>query len=89
MEFLVSGNGKLGSVLENVRGGLFPVNILLHDTVLEYPDSREQVERFLVARSDTIKNQAHYDLLPCRATLLPELGFLQADDIANILHDTV
>lgn len=40
-------------------GGLFSVNILLHDTVLEDTDGGEEVQRVLVTGIDTVKDQAN------------------------------
>jgi hypothetical protein len=69
--------------------GLVAVNVLLHDTVLVDTDSREQIERALVAGVDTVEYQAHDNLLPSRAALVPELRLLQVDNVADVLHDTV
>lgn len=73
----------------NVSNGLISINILLHDTILVDTDSGEQIERALVARVNTVENKAHDNLLPSRTTLVPELGFLQVDNVADVLHDTV
>jgi hypothetical protein len=73
----------------NVGNSLVSVDILLHDTVLVNTDGGEQVESALVARVDTVEDQAHNNLLPGWATLVPELGFLQVDNVADVLHDTV
>ena len=73
----------------NVGNSLVSVDILLHDTVLVNTDGGEQVESALVARVDTVENQADNDLLPGWASLVPELGLLQVDDVADVLHDTV
>jgi hypothetical protein len=69
--------------------GLVTVDVLLHDTILVDTDGREQVECALVARVDTVENKAHDNLLPSRAALVPELGLLQVDNVADVLHDTV
>ena len=72
-----------------MSNGLISVNVLLHDTVLVDADSGEQVESTLVAGVNTVENQAHDDLLPGRTALVPELGLLQVDNVADVLHDTV
>ena len=69
--------------------GFFAVNVTLHDTVLVDTDSREDIQGILVARVDTVKNQADNDLLPSRTTLVPEFGLLEVDDVADVLHHTV
>ena len=73
----------------DVSNGLVAVNVLLHDTILVDTNGREQIERALVARVDTVENQADDDLLPSWASLVPELGLLQVDNVADVLHDTV
>jgi hypothetical protein len=104
-ELLVGRDGELRGVLElrllawpldcrfcsthDMGNGLVSVNVLLHDTILVYTDSREQVERALVAGVDTVEDEAHDNLLPSRAALVPELGLLQVDNVADVLHDTV
>ena len=80
---------QLGRVFENVGGGLLAVNIALHDTVLENTERGEQIERALVARVNTVEDEADDNLLPSRAALVPELGLFQVDNIADVLHDTV
>ena len=77
------------SATDNVSNCLVSVDILLHDAVLVDTDCSEQIKRALVARVDTIENQAHDNLLPSWATLVPELGFLEVDNVADVLHDTV
>ena len=72
-----------------MSNSLVSVDILLHDTILVDTDSGEQVKSTLVARVDTVENQAHNNLLPSGATLVPELGLLQVDNVADVLHDTV
>lgn len=73
----------------NVRSRLLAVDIPLHDTVLVDTNGGEDVERALVAGVDTVEDQAHDNLLPGRTTLVPELGLLQVDNIADVLHNTV
>ena len=73
----------------NVGNSLISVDIFLHDTVLVNTDGGEQVESALVARVDTVENEAHDNLLPSRTTLVPELRLLQVDNVADVLHDTV
>jgi hypothetical protein len=72
-----------------VSNGLVAVDVLLHDTVLVDTNGGEQIECALVARVNTVENQADNDLLPGWASLVPELGLLQVDDVADILHYTV
>ncbi len=73
----------------NVSNGLLSVDILLHDTILIDTDGGQEVKGALVAGVDTVENKADDNLLPSRATLVPELGLLQVDNVANVLHDTV
>lgn len=68
---------------------LFAIDIALHNTVLVDADSGKNVQNFFIARVDTVKDQGHDDLLPRWATLIPELGLLQVDDVPDILHDAV
>ena len=72
-----------------MSNGLLSIDIALHDTILVDTNGSEQVEGALVARIDTVKNKADDNFLPSRATLVPELGFLQVHNVADILHDTV
>lgn len=69
--------------------GFFPVNVTFHDPILVNTNGSENVEDVLVARVNTVKDQADDNLLPGRATFVPELGFLEVDDLADVLHDTV
>lgn len=73
----------------NVCSSLLAVNVLLHDAVLVDTDGCEQVEGALVAGIDTVEDQADDNLLPGGPALVPELGLLQVDNVADILHDTV
>ena len=73
----------------NVRHGLLSVNITLHDTVLIDTNGRQQVKGVLVAGVDAVKDQADDDLLPGWATLVPELGLFQIDNVPDVLHDAV
>ena len=73
----------------DVSNCFFSVNILLHDTVLVDANGCEEIKRALVARVDTVENQANNNFLPSRATLVPKLRFLQVHDITDVLHDTV
>lgn len=72
-----------------MRFRVFPVDVVLHDSVLVDPYSCQQVEGLFVAGADSVKDQAHDDLLPRGASLVPKLGSFQVDDVADILHDTV
>lgn len=69
--------------------GLVSVNVLLHDTILVDTHGGEQIKSTLVAGVDTVENKADDNLLPSRATLVPELGLLQVDNVADVLHYTV
>ncbi len=73
----------------NMGNGLFSVDITLHDTILIDTDGGQEIEGALVAGVDTVENKADHDLLPSWATLVPELGLLQVDNVTNVLHDTV
>ena len=88
-QLLVWRHGELGRVFEDVCHRLFTVDVLLHDAVLVDTDRCKDIERALVAGIDTVKNHAHHDLLPCRPALIPEFGFLEIDNIADILHHAV
>jgi hypothetical protein len=72
-----------------VSRGLAAVNVLLHDAVLVDADRRQEIERALVAGVDAVENETDDDLLPGRAALVPELGALEVDDVADVLHDAV
>lgn len=82
-------SGPAGVKTYDVRNSFPAVNRPLHDAVLVDAGCSQHVEGVLVARIDTIKDQATHNLLPSGTTLVPELRFLQVDDISNILHDTV
>jgi hypothetical protein len=104
-ELLVGRDGQLGGVfeLDSVKHGgwlyrlgtydvsdrLLAVNVLLHDTVLVDADRRQQVEGALVAGVDAVEDEAHDNLLPGRAALVPELGLFQVDNVADVLHDAM
>ena len=68
---------------------LFAVDILLHDTILEDTDCGQNIQGIFITRIDTIENHAHHNLLPRRATLVPELGLLEIYDLADVLHNTM
>lgn len=88
-QLLVGRHRQLSGVLENVRSGLLAVNVPLHDTVLVDTNGGQEIKRALVAGVDTIENEANDNLLPSWAALVPELGLLQVDNVADVLHDTV
>ncbi len=73
----------------NMCGSFLSVNVTLHDAILVDTDRSEKIEGALVTRIDTVKDQADDNLLPSRTALIPELGLLQVDDVADVLHDTV
>ena len=73
----------------DVSHGVFPVDILLHHTILVNPYSCQHVQCLLVTRVDAIENKAHHYLLPSWATLVPELCSLNIDDVTDVLHDAV
>ena len=70
-------------------GGWLAVDILLHDAILIDSDGGQNVKGVLVARIDTVKHEAHNNLLPGGAALVPELGSLEIDNVADVLHDAV
>lgn len=70
-----------------MSSSLLAVNILLHHTILVDANSREDVQSVFVARINAVKHQTHNDFLPGRSTFVPKLGFLQIDNIADVLHD--
>ncbi len=72
-----------------MRLGVFPVDVVFHDSILVDPYSCQQVEGLLVAGADPVKDQADDDFLPRGASLVPELGSFQVDNVADVLHDTV
>lgn len=68
----------------------FPaVDRALHDAVLVDSNCGQHVECVFIAGIDAIKNQGANNLLPGRATLVPEFRLLQIHNISNVLHDTV
>src|ERR1700712_4337355 len=69
--------------------GFATINVFLHDTVLVNTDSSKEIECSLVTRINTIENHADDNLLPGWTTFAPKLGFLQVDNVTNVLHDTV
>lgn len=73
----------------NMSDRLATVNILFHDAILVDTDRGQHVQGVFVAGLDTVENQTDHNLLPGRASLVPELRLLQIDDIADILHHTV
>ena len=73
----------------DVSNCLFTIDILLHDTILIDANGGEYVQNIFIARIDTIKNKSDDDFLPCRASLVPELGSFEVNNISNILHDTM
>ena len=73
----------------DVSNRLVAVDVLLHDTILVDTDGREEIERTLVTGVNTVENQADNDLLPGWASLVPEFGLLEVDNVTDVLHDTV
>ena len=69
--------------------GFLSVDVTFHDTVLVDTNGSQNVKSVLVTRIDTVKHETDDNLLPSRATLIPEFRFLQVDDVANVLHNTV
>lgn len=65
------------------------VDITFHDTVLVNTNGSKDVEGILVAGVDTVKDEGDDNLLPGRTTFVPELRFLQVDNVTDVLHDTV
>jgi len=73
----------------NVSDRLDTVNILLHDTILVDADGGKQIQCALVTGVDAVEDEADDNLLPRWATLVPKLGLLEVDDVADVLHNTV
>ena len=69
--------------------GIFSINVLLHNAILENTNGGKDIEGILVARVDSIENQTYHNLLPRGATFVPELRLLQIDNVSNVLHDTM
>lgn len=88
-ELLIRRDGQLGGVLENVGNRLVSVNVLLDHTVLVDTNGSQDVEHVLVHLLDTVENHAHDNLLPGRATPVPEGRLLQVDNVPDVLHDAV
>lgn len=86
---LVNDLRKGVSQAYNMRLGVSAINISLHDAILVDANGREEIEGALVARVDTVENQANNNFLPRWATFVPELGSLEVDNVANVLHNTV
>lgn len=72
-----------------MSNGFLPVDVFLHDSVLVDTDGGQYIQGVFVARVDTVKDHADDNLLPCRTAFVPELRFLQVDDITDVLHGTV
>ena len=72
-----------------MRCGLLSIDISLHDAILVDTNGCKQIESALVARINTVEDQADHDLLPCWTTLVPELGLLKVHDVADVLHYTM
>lgn len=73
----------------NMSHCLSAINIMLHDTILINSDGRKEVKGLFIAWFDSVEDQADDNFLPCRTSLVPELGLFQVHDILNILHDVV
>lgn len=88
-QLLVESASPIRDITYDVGHGFFAVDITLHDTILVDTDGRQDIQRILVARIDTVEHQGHDDLLPSGTTLVPELRFFEVHNITNVLHDTV
>lgn len=73
----------------DVGNGFLSIDITLHDAILVNTNGGQDIQHILVTGVDTIENQADYNLLPGRPTLVPELGLLQVHNVTDILHDTM
>src|SRR4051794_29611378 len=76
-------------VAHNMRNSLLTVNILLHHSVLVDTHRCKNIQSVLVTGVNAVKDQANNNLLPSRSSLVPELRFLEVDNVANVLHDTM
>lgn len=56
---------------------------------MEDTDRSQCVQGFFVARINSVEAETDDDLLPGRASLIPELRFLEIADVANVLHNSV
>lgn len=72
-----------------MRQRFFSVNITFHDAILVDTNGGQNVQDIFITRVDTVKDQADDDLLPSRASFVPEFGFLEVDDLTDVLHGTV
>lgn len=68
---------------------VLPIDISLHDSILIHSDGRQHIQCVFVARIDSIENQGDDDFLPRGSSLIPEFGFLQINDIPDVLHHSV
>lgn len=65
------------------------VNVVFHDAILIDANRREKVQCVSITRLDSVKYKTDNDLLPRWAPFIPELGFLQVDNVSHVLHDAV
>lgn len=72
-----------------MRDSLPAVYILLHDTVLVDANCGQHVQAVLIAGLNAVEDQTDNNLLPRWASLIPELGSFQVNNIPNILHYSV
>lgn len=77
------------TVLEDTNGceNIQCVLVTWIDTVEDQADDlRQACQRAIFS---VFRMSSNYDLLPGRSTLVPKLGFLEVDDVTDVLHDTV
>ena len=69
--------------------GFLAVNVSLHHTILINANCCQDIKRVFVTRVNSVKDKADDNLLPGWATLVPELGLFDVDNVTNVLHDTM
>ena len=73
----------------DMRQGLFSIDITFHDTILVDTNGSQDIQDLLVTGVDPVEDQGDDNLLPGGTTLVPELGFLDVDNVTDVLHDTM
>src|SRR5690606_32754179 len=85
-ELLVRGHGDLAGEFKDMSYRLLVVDVLLHNTVLIYPNRGEDIEDVLVDLVDAIEDQTDHNLLPGRTVVIPESRLLEIHNVTNVLH---
>lgn len=88
-QLLVGRHRELTCKLEDVGDRLVAIDILAEHAVLVNTDGGQDIEHVLVGLVDAVKDEADDNLLPSRPAVGPKLGFLQVDNVADVLHDAV